>query len=90
MKIELESLYIPDNYILVSLDVISLFINVPIDSVIEILEEKWSHIEKHSIILKEEFLNAINLVLHSTFFTFNKKSINKLMELLWGLLSPLS
>jgi len=66
-------LYIPDNCILVSLDVISLFTNVPIDSVIEILEEKWPYIEKHSIIPKEEFLNAINLVLHSTFFTFNNK-----------------
>jgi len=70
---KLESLYIPDNYILVSLDVISLFTNVPIESVIDILEEKWSFIEKHFIIPKEEFFNAINLILYSTFFTFNNK-----------------
>jgi len=70
---KLESLYIPHNCILVSLDVISLFTNVPIELVIDILEEKWSFIEKHSTIPKGEFFNAINLVLHSTFFTFNKK-----------------
>jgi len=73
LRKKLENLYIPDNCILVSLDVISLFTNVPLDSVIEIIEEKWPYIEKHTTIPKEEFLNAINLVLHSTFFTFNKK-----------------
>jgi len=70
---KLESLYIPENCILVSLDVISLFTNVPIESVMDILEEKWSFIEKHSNIPKDEFFNAINLVLHSTFFTYNNK-----------------
>jgi len=70
---KLENLYIPDNCILVSLDVISLFTNVPIESITDILEEKWSFIETHSTIPKEEFFNAINLVLHSTFFVFNNK-----------------
>jgi len=70
---KLEKLYIPENYILVSLDVISLFTNVPIDLITDILDEKWCYIEKHSTIPKDEFFNAINFVLHSTFFTFNSK-----------------
>jgi len=57
---------------LISLDVISLFTDVPIDIV---MDEKWFFIEKHSILPKIEFFNAINLVLHSTFFTFNNKQI---------------
>jgi len=70
---KLESLYIPENCILVSLDVISLFTNVPIDLITDILEKKWSYIEKHSTIPKKEFLNAINFVLQSTYFMFNNK-----------------
>jgi len=38
----------------------------------DILDEKWSFIEKRSTLLKIEFFNA-KLVLHSKFFTFNNK-----------------
>jgi len=70
---KLNGLHIPVNCTLISLDVISLFTNVPIEMVMDILDEKWSFIEKHSILPKIEFFNAIKLVLHSTFFTFNNK-----------------
>jgi len=70
---KLNGIYIQDDCALVSLDVISLFTNVPIDLVIDILDEKWSLIEKHISIPKIEFLNAIEFILHSTFFMFNNK-----------------
>jgi len=70
------------------LDVISLFTNVPIDLVIDILDEKWSLIEKHSSIPKIEFLNATKFILQSTFFNFNNKFYKQTFGAPMG--SPLS
>jgi len=85
---KLDGLYIPDDCALVSLDVVSLFTNVPIDLVIDILDEKWSLIEKHSSIPKIEFLTAIKFILHSTFFIFNNKYYKQTFGAPMG--SPLS
>jgi len=57
----------------VSLDVISLFTNVPIDLIMDLLEVKWHLIERHIIIPKQKFLNAIKVVLNSIYFKFNDK-----------------
>jgi len=85
---KLNGLYIQDDCALVSLDVISLFTNVPIDLVIDILDEKWYLIEKHSSIPKIEFLNAIRFILHSTYFMFNNKYYKQTFGAPMG--SPLS
>jgi len=70
--------------------VISLFTNVSIEMVMDILDKKWSFIEKHSSLLKIEFFKAIKLVLHSTFFTFNNKYYNQTYEApMWSPLSPI-
>jgi len=67
----LSDLHIPDDCGLVSFDVVSLFTNAPTEIFIDIINEKWSYIEKHSTLPKDEFLHAIKLILQSTFFTFN-------------------
>jgi len=46
---KLTNLHLPDDVVLVSLDVVSLFINVPVNLVLEILEEKRSYIHKHTL-----------------------------------------
>jgi len=68
--------------------VISLFTNVPIDLIMDILHEKWSFIEKHSSIPKIEFLNAIKFILQSTFLNFNNKFYKQTFGAPMG--SPLS
>lgn len=45
---ELKEFRIPNNYILISLDVISLFTNIPTDLVITTCEEKWDEIKLHT------------------------------------------
>jgi len=45
---KLTNLHLPDDAVLVSLDVVSLFTNVPVDLVLEILEEKWSYFQEHT------------------------------------------
>jgi len=54
-----------------SFDVVSLFTNVPIDMVLEIINEKWPYIEIHTNLPLSKFILSIKLVLESTFFHFN-------------------
>jgi len=70
---KLANIHIPDDHDLVSLDVVLLFTNVPIDMVMEILDNRWNLIESHTKIPKEEFLNAVKFTLNSTYFIFNGK-----------------
>jgi len=74
--------------ILFSLDVTSLFINVPFDQAIESISNRWDHIQKNTKISMNEFISAIKFVLLSTFFTFN----NIIYKQLFGtpMRSPLS
>jgi len=59
---KLSDIHIPDDFSLVSLDVISLFINVPTDLINDIIKEKWSFISKHTNLPENEFILAMNLV----------------------------
>ena len=61
-----------DNYVLASLNVIPLFINVPTDLALKEVEKKWNYIGGNTNIPKEEFLFAIWMILHSIFFSFNE------------------
>ena len=38
---------LPDNYILISLDLVSLFTNIPTDLITEILTQKWDVVVKN-------------------------------------------
>jgi len=72
--------------VLISLDVVSLFTNVPVDLVLEILEEKWSYIYEHTRLPKNEFILPTKFILQSTFLYFNITNItNRLLELPWVL-----
>jgi len=57
---------------LASLDVVALFTNVPIEYAYEAISDRWECIERNTSIPKVEFINALKLVLESTFFSFNK------------------
>jgi len=56
-----------ENYDLISLDVVSLFTNIPVN----LAMDRWSHISKGTKIPKNEFLKALKLILESTYFKFN-------------------
>jgi len=58
---------------LISLDVVSLFTNTPQALAINSITNRWTFISKKTNIPKDEFVEAIGLVLSSTFFVFNKK-----------------
>jgi len=84
----LSNLHIPDDYSLASFDVVSLFTNVPIDLVLQIIKDKWSLIEGHTSLPQDEFVGSIEFVLKSTFFVFNNKFYKQTFGTPMG--SPLS
>lgn len=68
---KLSGTIIDNNHVLISLDVISLFTNIPFNLAIDSILRRWSFISSDCNIPKEEFVRAVSLVLNSTFFTFD-------------------
>ena len=71
-KSKIKNINIPDNYILISLDVISLYTNIPINLTKNILTKKWEKIKQYTDLPLNEFLNAVELTLNSTYFVHNE------------------
>lgn len=62
-----------ESFELISLDVISLFTNIPLDLAINSLERRWHLIKNNTLLSKEEFFVALRFVFNSTYFQFNNK-----------------
>lgn len=56
---------------LVSLDVISLFTNIPHNLAIDGIKKRWNFISVNTNIPLDEFIMALNLIFNSSYFTFN-------------------
>lgn len=68
---KLNTLQINEQLKLVSLDVVSLFTNIPLELAIIGVKKRWKYIAKKTVIPKDEFVTALSFVLDSTFFKFN-------------------
>ena len=84
----LNGKHIKDNEVLFSLDVTSLFTNIPVELAIEGVLNRWNFIALNTRIPKEEFVGALRFVLTSTFFTFDGTIYKQLFGTPMG--SPLS
>jgi len=62
---------IPEEHVLLSLDVRSLFTNIPFELIIEGIKDRWQYIQNETKISKKEFIIAIQFIINSTFFTFD-------------------
>lgn len=67
---EITGFQTDENEVLFSLDVVSLYTNVPVDFALRCLEERWEEVEQHTNIDKTDFVDAVKLVLESTFFVY--------------------
>lgn len=63
---------IPEDHILLSLDVTSLYTNIPVDLAIKIVEKRWEDIEPHTGLNKTSFLEGIKFCLTNTYFVFQE------------------
>ncbi|XP_011867795.1 PREDICTED: uncharacterized protein LOC105561973 [Vollenhovia emeryi] len=68
---KLNGLHIQETHDLISLDVVSLFTNIPLDLAEESIANRWTYISDNCSIPRDEFLRAIRTVLKSTYFSFN-------------------
>jgi len=84
----LNGIHIPENHNLISLDVISLFTNILQECVMDGINNRWQSIGKETKIPKNEFLNVIQFILNSTYFTFDNTIYRQIYGTPMG--SPLS
>jgi predicted GIY-YIG superfamily endonuclease len=74
-----------ENTKLVSFDVSSLFTNVPIDLVFQIVDEKWSEIKKYTKIPKYAFLDLLKFcIIDSNFFMYKDQFFKQKYGLAMG------
>lgn len=73
---------------LISLDVTSLFTNIPQGLVINAIEKRWHLINNKTAIPKNEFMIAINLLFNNTYFSFNGEFFSQIFGCPMG--SPVS
>ncbi|XP_011869804.1 PREDICTED: uncharacterized protein LOC105563102, partial [Vollenhovia emeryi] len=79
---------IKDNELMVSLDVTSLYTNVPKDLIIKGIKKRWNDISTSTKLSLPQFVYAIELILQSTCFSFNNKFFEQIFGTPMG--SPLS
>ena len=68
---KLRNTHIDEGLKLVSLDVVSLFTNVPVDLALESIAKRWNYIKEQCSIPQDEFISAVRFVLDSTYFLFD-------------------
>jgi len=79
---KLINIYIDEDFSLISLNVVSLFTNIPIDLTIKSLTDRWNFFSVCNI-PKNEFF-AVCFVLESTYFSLIIKFTSKSLELPWA------
>lgn len=67
----IDTIELNNNEQIISLDVVSMYTNIPIDLAKHILQEKWHKIEKFTDLPMKEFLKAVEIALTSTYFQYN-------------------
>lgn len=59
------------NQVLVSFDVVSLFTNIPLELVLEIVKNRWSDIKKHTDVAFRDFMDMLSFsITDCNYFTF--------------------
>lgn len=72
LKTEVKNITVPKGYILVSLDVVSLFTKIPKELVYQCIKDRWSSIEPFTKLPLDEFLNGLQLVMENCVFQYKE------------------
>ncbi|XP_044747193.1 uncharacterized protein LOC123308546 [Coccinella septempunctata] len=65
-----ETIVLPKGFMLYSLDVVSLFTNIPRDLVLSLIKEKWLFISAYTDMPKNLFIDIIAYIYDSSYFQF--------------------
>ena len=64
---------VPNNYVMVSLDVVNLFTNIPLELVRSIITEHWDLVKENCSFTLSGFLDTLNFIFDNSYFTFQDK-----------------
>lgn len=66
----IQEVTLPEKHILISLDVVSLFTNIPKQLVVDIVTKQWKYISAYTNIEKDLFLDIVSFCFDSSYFSF--------------------
>lgn len=66
-----NNLKLPDGHVVVSLDVVSLFTNISLERTVTVIEENWQLVAAHTPIPRKTFIDIIEFLFGSNYFSFN-------------------
>ncbi|XP_073821583.1 uncharacterized protein [Musca autumnalis] len=73
-KTKIENIKINPDEVLISFDVVSLFPSIPVNLVLNTIEDKWDTIKTHTTIPKELFMDILTLCIKDTrYFIYDDK-----------------
>ncbi|XP_074112299.1 uncharacterized protein LOC141536002 [Cotesia typhae] len=64
---------LPEGYVLVSLDVVSLFTNIPKELVLSTIEENWDDFKRVTKLWKKDLIDLVTICFDTSYFTFNNE-----------------
>ncbi|XP_044756951.1 uncharacterized protein LOC123315353 [Coccinella septempunctata] len=67
----IDGFQLPEGYVLISLDVVSLFSNISVELAVLAVETRWEAIGEHTSLPKNEFISIVRFLFASNYFTFN-------------------
>lgn len=70
---QIKTITVPDKHVLISLDVISLFTNIPKDLVLKIINEDWNEMAKVIKVKKDTLITLVKFCFESSYFTFQNR-----------------
>lgn len=85
---EVSKVVVPEGCVMYSLDVVSLYTNVPVDEVYECIKARYGELSRYTTIPWESFEVALKIVLGNAFFQYDGKIYKQIFGLPMG--SPLS
>lgn len=84
----IRGVQLPQNFVLISLDVVSLFTNIPLELVVTIIEDKWSFIKDFCNFDLSSFITLIRFIFNNCYFSFHDRFYKQIFGTPMG--SPLS
>ena len=85
---QFQNFQLPEGHKIISLDVKSLFTNIPLDLVLHILHRDWHRIECHTQLSQSSFFKIIDFITNYNYFSFDNKIYSQIDGMAMG--SPVS
>jgi hypothetical protein len=83
-KQKIVEIKVPENHIMISLDVINLFPNIPNNLVIRTIDDRWKKIKQHTNLTKALFLDLISHCINNSYCQYKGRFFKQIKGLPMG------